>query len=128
MIITIYTCSPKRDYLSQSHICLQSIHSLLIPVYIFVPSPHPATPYSHNTLLPKIGDLENSASDDCTSQTQSSHFSPLNILLSLILNIWAVSTNKCGYDLYMLSLLSLPHLYTHSNDAIYRPISFRSFP
>ena len=126
MITTIYTCSPKRDYLSLSHICLQSTRSLLVPGYIFTPSPHPAPPYSHNTLLPKIGDLENSASDDCTSQTRSSHFYPLNILLSLILNISAVSPNKRGYDLYMLYLLSLPHLYTHLNVSIYRLFLFEA--
>ncbi len=124
MITTIYTCFPKRDYLSLNRIYLQSSHSLLVPGYVFVPSPHPVPPYSHNTLLPKIGGLENPASDDCTSQTLSSHFYPLNIPLSLILNISVGSPNKCGYDLYTLSLLLLPLLYTHLNVSIFRLFLF----
>ena len=124
MITTVYTCFPKRDYLSLSRIYLQSSHSLLVPGYIFVPLPHPIPPYSHNTLLPRIGDLENSASDDCTSQILSSHFYPLSIPLSLILNISAVSPNKCGYGLYTLYLLLPPLLYTHLNVSIFRLFLF----
>ena len=76
MITTIYTCSPKRDYLNLSHIYSLSTHSLLAPECISVLSLHPSPLYSHNIPLPRIGDLENSASIDCTSQTQSSHFYP----------------------------------------------------
>lgn len=78
-------------------------------------------------LLPKIGDLENSALDDCTSQILSSHFYLLNIPLSLILIISAVLPNICEYDLYMLYLLSLPLLCTHLNDVIFHPFLFAAF-
>src|SRR3972149_1596069 len=57
MITTIYTCSPKRDYLSLSHICLQSTRSLLVPGYIFEASHRlsyavSSAPKPHDTCTP----------------------------------------------------------------------------
>ncbi len=70
--------------------------------------------YSHNNLLTRNGNLENSSLIDYTSQTISWHSFPLNNPQSLTLKTWEVLTDIRVHDLYKPYLRLLLPLYTHN--------------